>query len=212
MPKKSPGEKSETAQANTRDKILAAALKEFSALGLAGSRVDRIAAAAGVNKAMIYYHFSSKKNLYEECVESFFENVFRQITPVLTDEGDLESQLRATTKIYAERFTEHPEFFRLMARELANPDGRMVEKIARIITHSGLPQGVVARLTESSKSGRLRKVDVQQALISFITMNIGYFLMAPLDDRVWNVRDKAAFMRKRQEAVVDLFLNGVKAR
>ncbi len=48
----------------TRRRLLAAALQEFSAKGIAGARVDAIAAAAGVNKRMLYYYFGSKEGLY----------------------------------------------------------------------------------------------------------------------------------------------------
>ena len=50
----------------TKDKILAAALDEFASKGFAGTRVDQIAQAAGVNKAMIYYHFSGKQDLFDQ--------------------------------------------------------------------------------------------------------------------------------------------------
>src|ERR1700691_3517948 len=53
----------------THARRLDAALREFSALGLAGARMDQIAAAAGVNKALLYYHFDSKENLYVAAVE-----------------------------------------------------------------------------------------------------------------------------------------------
>src|SRR5262245_35096260 len=46
------------------DRILAAAAREFAARGYAGARVDRIARRARVNKAMLYYHFGSKQQLY----------------------------------------------------------------------------------------------------------------------------------------------------
>lgn len=49
----------------TRQKILAAAIAEFSTHGHAGARVDRIAAMAGVNKRMIYHHFGSKAGVFE---------------------------------------------------------------------------------------------------------------------------------------------------
>lgn len=48
----------------TRRRILEAALDEFAAKGLDGSRVDAIAARAGVNKRMLYYYFGSKDDLY----------------------------------------------------------------------------------------------------------------------------------------------------
>jgi len=50
----------------TRERILAAALREFSARGLAGSRVDRIARRARVNKRMLYHYFGNKDDLYRE--------------------------------------------------------------------------------------------------------------------------------------------------
>src|ERR1035437_986415 len=53
----------------TRARILDAELQEFSAHGLAGARTEQIAAAAGVNKALLYYYFESKENLYIAALE-----------------------------------------------------------------------------------------------------------------------------------------------
>jgi AcrR family transcriptional regulator len=51
--------------ADTRRRILAAATEEFSEHGIAGARVDRIAAAANSNKAMLYTYFGNKKQLFD---------------------------------------------------------------------------------------------------------------------------------------------------
>ena len=59
-PNSPPSERS----AETRQRILDAALREFAANGLAGARTETIATAAGVNKALIYYYFESKEKLY----------------------------------------------------------------------------------------------------------------------------------------------------
>jgi AcrR family transcriptional regulator len=48
----------------TRDRILAAALAEFSAEGFAGARVARIARRARVNKRMLYHYFGNKEDLF----------------------------------------------------------------------------------------------------------------------------------------------------
>jgi AcrR family transcriptional regulator len=48
----------------TRERILAAAQKEFAAHGLAGARTDAIACRARVNERMIFYCFDSKEILY----------------------------------------------------------------------------------------------------------------------------------------------------
>ena len=53
----------------TRKAILRAAIREFSAHGLAGARTDAIAESAKVNKALIYYYFKSKRGLYAAALE-----------------------------------------------------------------------------------------------------------------------------------------------
>jgi AcrR family transcriptional regulator len=49
----------------TPERILAAATTEFATHGLAGARIDRIAAAAGANKERIYAYFGDKQRLFE---------------------------------------------------------------------------------------------------------------------------------------------------
>ena len=53
-------------QANSKEQILEAAKIEFAENGFDGSRMDAIAKRAGVNKALLHYHFSTKENLYKE--------------------------------------------------------------------------------------------------------------------------------------------------
>ncbi len=63
----------------TRTKILQAATQEFAAVGMNGARVDRIAAAADVNKQGIYFHYGSKASLFEAVVEARCAHVLDQV-------------------------------------------------------------------------------------------------------------------------------------
>lgn len=67
--------------AATRARLLDAAYDEFVKVGLAGGRVDRIAAAASANKQRIYAHFGSK--------EALFDAVMAERLRVLADEAPL---------------------------------------------------------------------------------------------------------------------------
>lgn len=49
-----------------RDRLLAAARREFADFGYAGARVARIAERAAVNKQLLYYYFGSKAGLHAE--------------------------------------------------------------------------------------------------------------------------------------------------
>ncbi len=53
-----------------RERILSAAVREFAHNGLAGARIEKIAAAAGVNKQLLFHYFGSKDGLYRAALES----------------------------------------------------------------------------------------------------------------------------------------------
>src|ERR1043165_8319926 len=54
----------------TKKRILSAALKEFSAHGYAGARVDAIANRARINKRMLYHYFGDKQALFREVLRA----------------------------------------------------------------------------------------------------------------------------------------------
>jgi len=56
----------------SRERILAAALREFSDHGFAGARVDRIARRARINKRMLYSYFGAKSDLYRQVMRRRF--------------------------------------------------------------------------------------------------------------------------------------------
>jgi AcrR family transcriptional regulator len=53
----------------SRERILAAALKEFAAKGFAGARVDFIARRAAINKRMLYHYFGNKEKLFRAVLQ-----------------------------------------------------------------------------------------------------------------------------------------------
>jgi len=55
-------------EAATRERIVAAATREFAERGYDGARIDAIGRAAGVNKALLYYYFPNKVELYRGLV------------------------------------------------------------------------------------------------------------------------------------------------
>src|SRR5579862_8046279 len=71
----------------SRAKILAAAERAFAGEGLAGARTDAIAAEAGVNKALLYYYFSSKEALYEAVIEEQLREFNTQALAILLKPG-----------------------------------------------------------------------------------------------------------------------------
>src|SRR5260370_16189001 len=74
----------------TRSAILGAAMHEFAEEGIAGARMEAIAAAAGVNKALLHYYFHDKERLYGEALDHVFATLFQRMDEA--HDRDLPSQ------------------------------------------------------------------------------------------------------------------------
>lgn len=65
--------------AATRARILAAAVEEFAAYGLAGGRIERICTAAAANPRMVYVHFGNKEGLFGAVVEHVLSDIGAEV-------------------------------------------------------------------------------------------------------------------------------------
>jgi AcrR family transcriptional regulator len=76
----------------TADTILDAAIELFISAGFETTPMDAIAAAAGVAKGTLYYHFKSKEGIVEAIVERYIVSVEKTFSAIETDEtrGPLE--------------------------------------------------------------------------------------------------------------------------
>jgi AcrR family transcriptional regulator len=77
---------------------------------------------------------------------------------------------------------------------------------------SGVRTKIQQLFEDAVKEGWMRPIDVRQTAISFLTMSLGYLMLAPFFDLAWDVSDRDGFLEERKRAVVDLIMNGVKVR
>ena len=201
--------KSDFAKDSTRQKILKTALQEFANFGKAGARVDRIAEQAGVNKAMIYYHFNSKENLYYASVTEHITNMAVIIHQRNSADISLEEMIRELVDVHFRLFSSNIYFRKILIRELAENNSPIINKIAETINQMGIPNILKDKLLTEMENGRVKKHDVKQTLASLISMNTGFFIISPVILKILNLHDFDNFLAARKEAVIDLFLNGV---
>ena len=101
----------------TKAAILEAARGEFSAYGLAGARVDRIAASAGCSKERLYASFGDKEQLYRRVMSEMLEEM-RLATIVLPD-ADVEGYVRTAYDFHRT----HPQLLRMLLWEALEDTG-----------------------------------------------------------------------------------------
>jgi TetR/AcrR family transcriptional regulator len=141
----------------TRARLLAASAAEFAARGFAGANVDRIARAARVNKAMIYYHFRSKADLYREILGDMFHAVCTRVTAVAQSELAPEEKLRGFVEAIAAEAEARPHFPPTWFREIAEGGIHLDEATLRDIISIVQMLGGIVR--EGVATGRFRPVN-----------------------------------------------------
>jgi AcrR family transcriptional regulator len=114
----------------TRQRILEAAMAEFSTYGIAGARVDRIAKTAACNKNLIYIYFENKETLFTTILQKHLARVYEDL---LFTPDDLPG--------YAARVFDfamaQPDLMRLMAwfgleQQAASPAERGASRDAKV--------------------------------------------------------------------------------
>src|SRR5437868_3160735 len=93
----------------SRRRLLEAAAAEFAALGFDGAKVDRIAARARVNKAMLYYHFTNKAALYREVLRDVFGSTADAVEAAASA-GAADERLRAFIAAIVRSAISRPHF------------------------------------------------------------------------------------------------------
>jgi TetR/AcrR family transcriptional regulator len=166
----------------TRGRILDAALREFSSHGLAGARTETIAAAAGVNKALLYYYFDSKEKLYTAALEMIAGKVRDSSMAVfLRDATPGERILRAALNHF-DRILAQQEFQSMMQQEMMRihkgESGALPILVKRVF--EPLMAMFQAVVRDGIASGEIVKADWMQIVLSALGANVFYFLSAPV--------------------------------
>ena len=101
----------------TRLRILAAAKHEFARKGLAGARIDAIAARAKSNKRMLYHYFGNKEDLFTRTLEDAY-GAFRSAEAALElEKDDPLTALQRLMHFTFDYYLANPEFITLVNSE-----------------------------------------------------------------------------------------------
>ena len=195
---------------DTRVDILAAARRVFAHKGFAGTSVREVAEAAKVNKAMIYYHFRDKVDLYRAVLSNSFEAM-----ELIWDDDVFKGNAPARKKIqkYIEgfiRFQQKNEDLRkILAMEfsttgLKSDNLKWIAKNYFAKNHAAL----VKILEAGMKSGELRKINPLMAVVSLIGMIIHLFIYVPIAPFIQKKKVDLSAL-KLSAFVAELFFNGL---
>jgi TetR/AcrR family transcriptional regulator len=196
----------------TRRKLLRAARREFADSGLAGARVDEIAARAGVNKQLVYHYFGDKDALYLAVLEWVYEEIRTQERNLNLTGLPPQAAIRKLIESSFDHLAAHPDFILLLNDE--NRGGARHVRASRRLEamHSPLVSMVSKILSEGVREGVFRKgINPVHLYISIAGLSYFFFSNTPTLSAIFG-KDLAseAARRARRKHVVDLVLQALR--
>lgn len=207
---------------SSREKIIAAAIEVFAEKGKHGARMEEIAHRAKINKAMLYYFYNTKENIYRAVLAHILQGIQDSIDKKLATRNYTG---RSHAEVIREFVSEHIQAVSqdlnsnriLLEATAASPDD--LHAAIHSVRDEACAKGkcpddnskLLAFLSDGVSKKILRKIDPKQLLISIIGMNIIYFIAKPISQHIldWDVKDEKKFLKERQESIIDLVLYGI---
>jgi TetR/AcrR family transcriptional regulator len=209
-------------ETDSRQRILKAAFKEFSLHGYSGARIERIARTARINKAMIFYYFSSKKELYQRAVREVLEQFVPMITGLIAANPTAEEFLERLPGLYVGFLSRHPDFLRMVAMELIQNPGNITAIITGIIKEN-IQQGksgpvqMIALIEKWVAENSVSETDPFQFMLNIISLSLLSLLGVPFLEAVFQLvpgwtqgpLTGDEFFQKRTKSIVNLLKRGM---
>lgn len=161
-----------------RERILEAADRIFGQVGFDAATTREIAEQAGVNKALIHYHFKSKQGLLQSLLDRYYERLVQTLSQALLEEGPLLSRMMEMTDAYIDFLEQNRNFGRIVQREAAGAVGNNRERIREhMVPLFEMGRRAIQEAYPSTREGALA---ADQLLVSFYGIIITYFTYSDL--------------------------------
>lgn len=119
------------APTGTKDLIINAAERLFSQFGYLGVSMMDIANSLGITKAALYYHFSSKEDLYLKVLESAFSEFSETIKKILDEDLTIQRKFCKTITTYIDFSLKRKGLAKLTMQKLSKDDNDIIYFIAK---------------------------------------------------------------------------------
>lgn len=183
-------------------RILQAADDLFAARGYAGVSIRDIAERAGVAKGLVFYHFGSKAELFEQILEHYYQRHAAALAAGAAEGGDRRERLHHMLDAYLDFLEENRSYVQLVQREL----GTGSEATGAIRRGLGNLYGWVSEILEGlvPEAGPLA---ARHFFVSFSGLAITYYLYAPVMEGLFGEDPMQPARRRERRAHVHWLLD-----
>ena len=162
--------------AERRELITEAAGRLFGERGYDGTRLDDVAAAAGVTKPVLYRHFASKRDLYLALLARHREDL-PTFVGAMPAEGSLRERLRAVLEGWLEYVETHSYAWQMLFRDTGGgPDVRAFRREVH-----ARARDVLAEIIRSLGDARIPREEIEP-LAELMSMGMAALVLWWMED------------------------------
>jgi len=181
----------------TEENILQVARTAFYQKGLAGARMQEIADAAGINKAMLHYYYKTKEQLFQAVFTQAFNLFAGRIGEILNSEAALEEKITDYVHHTIDTLQANPGLALFVLNELnTNP-----ERLTGLFTRA---HGVsIDRFGKQVKRHSQARLAAENLFADMLALCIYPFIAGPVLGRIlhMNTKEYDAFIEQRKKYV-----------
>jgi TetR/AcrR family transcriptional regulator len=192
----------------TKTQILDAAEAEFAVTGLSAARTEAIAAKTGVTKAMIYYYFQNKEELYRAVLERCFTEALGMMEQLQLDCVTPDMALVRLLEQLLCCMSENPRIGCILTLEAIQNKGKYYP-----IQFGDLLYGTIIQILEQGiELGVFRQLEPRHTAVNIVGTCAFYFTAQENLKHLWQGKrmlGKEQLQCHTQEAI-DLIMAGVR--
>lgn len=196
---------------SAEDKILQAARKIFVDKGLDGARMQDIADAAGINKAMLHYYFRSKDKLFEKIFSEVTSEFLPKIFGILQSEMPLFEKIELFCNAYVEQEIKTPYVPMFIINEINRDPKALLE---RILKTQVPPIHIITKQIENEiKAGIIKPIVPIELLLNTLSLCIFPFLARPMIQTITGMKTDSfnQLMKARCKTISEMVIKSIKA-
>lgn len=198
------------ARSDTIARILAAAETTFAEHGFDAASMSAIAERAGVSKANVFHHFSTKHALYQAVLRHAIREVTEQLAHIGSRSGAVSTDLAQFAHGHLSSILEHDHFARLMLREILSDMPQERLEVAQQVFGEAFSQ-LVGILRRGQEHGELR-ADLDPAMAAMLLVGADVFFFQA--NKVFRHFPEVSFAdnpARYSGMAVDILLRGILA-
>ena len=187
-----------------RDRILSAAARLYALRGYEGTSMREIAAAAGVTKPLIYYHFESKQNLFSSLLRESLASCRTQGCEILHGDSSCAEMLRSFLRSHVAIAREKPAVY-AFAYEVLTMSEMLPLGFDYKAEGREIFENLVSLIEEGQRRGEFRPI-AAHAVASMPIAALGLYASAVLSG------DLESIPEGLEDAWLELLMNGLEVR